>query len=254
MAQSRFAVFGAGRYGTQIALSLARRGAEVFTFDADADRSELLKEDVSLAVTLDSTDKKALLAQHVQDLDAAVVAIGENFEATVLTTLNLLDLGLPRVIVRANDANQERILSSLGVTEILSPESEVAEVVSERLINPNIRGFLSLPDDYEIAELKAPAACHGRQLADLELANRYELRLITIRREFEEVGEDGAPRPLRPRTPWWCLAPWTASSAFSTSTLKGPPPSMQGRCRTPRHPTSTLFPGPNWAAAPLRTF
>ena len=96
MAQSRFAVFGAGRYGTQIALSLARRGAEVFTFDADADRSELLKEDVSLAVTLDSTDKKALLAQHVQDLDAAVVAIGENFEATVLTTLNLLDLGLPR--------------------------------------------------------------------------------------------------------------------------------------------------------------
>ena len=168
MARSRFAVFGAGRYGTQIALSLARRGAEVFTFDANADRAELLKEDVSLAVTLDSTDKKALLAQHVQDLDAAVVAIGENFEATVLTTLNLLDLGLPRVIVRANDANQERILSSLGVTEILSPESEVAEVVSERLINPNIRGFLSLPDDYEIAELKAPLACHGRQLADLE--------------------------------------------------------------------------------------
>ena len=86
MARSRFAVFGAGRYGTQIALSLARRGAEVFTFDANADRAELLKEDVSLAVTLDSTDKKALLAQHVQDLDAAVVAIGENFEATVLTT------------------------------------------------------------------------------------------------------------------------------------------------------------------------
>ena len=108
MAQSRFAVFGAGRYGTQIALSLARRGAEVFTFDADADRSELLKEDVSLAVTLDCTDKKALMAQHVQDLDAAVVAIGENFEATVLTTLNLLDLGLPRVIVRATDAHQAR--------------------------------------------------------------------------------------------------------------------------------------------------
>jgi len=193
MAHSRFAVFGAGRYGTQIALSLARRGAEVFTFDADADRAELLKEEVSLAVTLDSTDKKALLAQHVQDLDAAVVAIGENFEATVLTTLNLLDLKLPRVIVRANDANQERILSSLGVTEILSPESEVAEVVSERLINPNIRGFLSLPDDYEIAELKAPAACHGRKLEDLELAKRYELRLITIRREFEEMGENGEP-------------------------------------------------------------
>ena len=112
MARSRFAVFGTGRYGTQIALSLARRGAEVYTFDTRADRAELLKEDVALAVTLDSTDKKALKAQHVQDLDAAVVAIGENFEATVLTTLNLLDLGIPRIIVRANDANQERILTA----------------------------------------------------------------------------------------------------------------------------------------------
>ena len=87
MARSRYAVFCAGRYGTQIALSLAQRGAEVFTFDADPGRAELLKEDVALAVTLDATDKKALMAQHVEDLDAAVVAIGENFEATMLTTL-----------------------------------------------------------------------------------------------------------------------------------------------------------------------
>ena len=145
MVKSRFAVFGTGRYGTQIALSLAKRGAEVFTFDSKPERAEILKDEVALAVTLDATDKKALLGQNVQDMDAAVVAIGENFEATVLTTLNLLDLGVPRIIVRANDANQQRILSSLGVEEILSPESEVAYVVSERLINPSIMGFLQLP-------------------------------------------------------------------------------------------------------------
>ena len=123
MAKSRFAVFGIGRYGTQIALSLAKRGAEVFTFDSKAERAEKIKDDVALAVTLDATDKKALEGQNVRDMDAAVVAIGENFEATVLTTLNLLDLGVPRIIVRANDRNQHRILSSLGVKEILSPES-----------------------------------------------------------------------------------------------------------------------------------
>ena len=127
MARSRFAVFGIGRYGTQIAGPLARPCWRTFTLRSHGRPGCALKEDVSLAVTLDCTDKKALMAQHVQDLDAAVVAIGENFEATVLTTLNLLDLGLPRVIVRANDANQERILTSLGVTEILSPESEVAK-------------------------------------------------------------------------------------------------------------------------------
>ena len=186
MGKSRFAVFGTGRYGTQIALSLAKRGAEVFTFDAKASKAEDLKDEVSLAVTLDATDKKALLGQSVQDMDAAVVAIGENFEATVLTTLNLLDLGIPRIIVRANDKNQHRILQSLGVKEILSPESEVASVVSERLINPSIRGFLQLPDEYEIAEIKAPRNCQGRTLKDISLSSRYELRLITIRREFKE--------------------------------------------------------------------
>jgi len=187
MVKSRFAVLGTGRYGTQIALSLAKRGAEVYTFDIKPERAEDLKEDVALAITLDSTDKKALKAQNVQDMEAAVVAIGENFEATVLTTLNLLDLKIPRIIVRANDYNQHRILKSLGVKEILSPESEVAAVVTERLINPSIRGFLQLPDEYEIAEIKAPPNCCGRTLKDISLGSRYGLRLITIRREFEEI-------------------------------------------------------------------
>ena len=99
---SRFAVFGVGRYGQQIALALSAKGAEVIAFDCDSTKTERLKDEIALAVTLDSTDKRALQAQKVHDMDAAVVAIGENFEATVLTALNLLDLGVPRVIVRAN--------------------------------------------------------------------------------------------------------------------------------------------------------
>lgn len=186
---SRFAVFGIGRYGTQIALALASKGAEVFTYDNDPLRTESIKDDVALAVTLDSTDIRTLQAQKVQDMDAAVVAIGENFEATVLTALNLLDLKVPRVIVRANGNHQMRILRSLGIEEILSPESEVANVISERLIHPNIGGFLRLPDDYEIAEIHAPVHCIGRTLGSIDLTNRYDLRLITIRRQFpEEAG------------------------------------------------------------------
>lgn len=188
---SRFAVFGIGRYGKQIALALASKGAEVFTFDNSVARSESIKDDVALAVTLDSTDIRALQAQQVQDMDAAIVAIGENFEATVLTALNLLDLGVPRVIVRSNGDHQQRILSSLGVQEILTPESEVASVISERLINPNIGGFLELPDNYEIAEIHAPQNCIGRTLGSIDLTSRYELRLITIRRKFTPADEGG---------------------------------------------------------------
>ena len=196
----RYVVIGIGKYGSRIALEMAGRGAEVFAIDCVEERVENVADDVALAITMDSTDPKALRSQKLEELDAAVVAIGENFEATVLTTLNLMDLGIPRVIVRASGRDQERILRKLGVQEILAHETEFASLVAERLMNPNLRGFLELPDDFEIAEIQAPTGCVGRTLGEIDLTNRYELRLITIRRTYSEEGEDrehliGIPRP-----------------------------------------------------------
>ena len=119
-------------------------------------------------------------------MDAAVVAIGENFEATILTALNLLDLKTKRVIVRASGDNQKRILRNLGIDEILAPEEEFASLVAEQLINPSITAFLQLPDNYEVAELRAPKGIANRTLEDIDLVNRYNLTLITIKRCFEE--------------------------------------------------------------------
>lgn len=200
MKSMRYVVIGIGKYGSRIALEMAGRGAEVFAIDCVEERVESVADDVAIAITMDSTDPKALRSQKLEGMDAAVVAIGENFEATVLTTLNLMDLGIPRVIVRASGRDQERILRKLGIEEILAPETEFAGIVAERLMNPNLRGFLELPDDYEIAEIKAPTGCIGRTLGDIDLTNRYELRLITIRRTYNEQGEDqehliGIPRP-----------------------------------------------------------
>ena len=200
MKSMRYAVIGIGNYGSRIALEMAGRGAEVCAIDCVEEKVEEVSDDVALAVTLDSTDPKALRSQRLEEMDAAVVAIGDNFEATVLPTLNLLDMGIPRVIVRASGRHQERILRSLGVQEILAPEAEFASIVAERLMNPNLRGFLELPDDFEIAEIKAPSGCVGRSLGDIDLSNRYELRLITIRRTYDEDGDKqehliGIPRP-----------------------------------------------------------
>ena len=200
MKSMRYVVIGIGNYGSRIALEMAGRGAEVCAIDCVEEKVEEVSDDIALAVTLDSTDPKALRSQRLEEMDAAVVAIGDNFEATVLTTLNLLDMGIPRVIVRASGRHQERILRSLGVQEILAPEAEFASIVAERLMNPSLRGFLELPDDFEIAEIKAPSGCVGRSLGDIDLSNRYELRLITIRRTYDEDGDKrehliGIPRP-----------------------------------------------------------
>jgi trk system potassium uptake protein TrkA len=191
MKAHKFLVVGVGRYGSSIARKLADKGAEVYAFDLKESKIESLKDEVAMAVTLDSTDMKALQTQNVADVDAAVVSIGENFEAVMLTSVHLMDLGIKRVIARAHGPQQRSILEKLGITEVLSPEDEVADAVTEQLINPSVISFLQLPDNYEIAEIMAPRAVENRSIDDIDLRNKYQLTLVTIKREFtvEKKGE-----------------------------------------------------------------
>lgn len=185
MNYSKFAVIGVGRYGATIARRLAEKGAQVFAFDPNEEKIENIKDEVAFAVTMDATDVRALGSQNMAEMDAVVVAIGENFEATVLTAVHLIDLGVKRIIARASGAQQRLILEKIGVEEILTPEDEVAYVVREKLLNPNIVSFLQLPDDHEIAEIRAPKGVVGRTCDDVGFRNKYEMTLITIKRQYE---------------------------------------------------------------------
>ena len=187
MKGSKCAIIGVGQFGSAIARKLAGKGAEVYAFDVDEEKIENIKDEVALAVILDATDKKALKSQNIQELDAVIVAIGENFEAVILASVNLVELNVKRVISRASGKHQKMILEKLGVSEILTPEDEVAAVVAERLMNPSIISFLELPDSYEIAELKSPQAVINRTVEEVGLRDKYKLTLITIKREFEEL-------------------------------------------------------------------
>ena len=191
MTGKKFALIGTGKFGSRIASQLACRGAEVYAFDCDEEKIENIKDDVALAVTLDATDLKALRSQNVDDVDAAIVAIGENFEAVILATVNLLELNVKRVIARASGEHQKKILSKLGVSEILTPEEEVASAVTEKLINPSIVSFLELPDDYEIAEIKAPRGIVNRSIREIDFRNKYKLTLVTLKREFDSASGEG---------------------------------------------------------------
>jgi len=185
MNYSKFAVIGVGRYGASIARRLADKGAQVFAFDPNEEKIENIKDEVAFGVTLDATDFRALKSQNIGEMDAVVVAIGENFEATILTCVHLIDLGVKRIIARASGDHQRLILEKIGVTEILTPENEVADAVRERLLNPNIISFFSLPDDHEIAEIRAPKGCVGRTIDSVGFRNKYEMTLITIKRVFD---------------------------------------------------------------------
>ena len=186
---NKFAVIGLGQFGTSIARNLSDRGAEVLAIDVELDKVEAMKDEVAYAVALDSTDIKALKAQNIEDMDAVVVAIGENFEGLLLTTVLLLELNVKRLIARAANAQQRMILEKMGVKEILSPEDTVGVTVAEMLLHPNMRSFLPLPDDYEIVEVNTPARVVNSTVSDVGLRERYNLNLITIKRVYEEERE-----------------------------------------------------------------
>ena len=187
---NKFGVIGLGQFGIAIARSLAREGAEVMAIDNNPDRVEHVKEDVALAVTLDATDRRVLEAQNIREMDAVVVAIGEDFEALLMTTVQLMELGVERVIARAANDQQRMILRKLGLKEILSPEEEVGRTFAKTLLNPNIKSFLPLPDGYEIVEINTPKKVVDKTVSEIELRKRYNLNLITIKRMFEE-SKDG---------------------------------------------------------------
>lgn len=189
MSQYKFAVIGLGQFGSAIARTLSLRGAEVLAIDSSEEHIEDIKEDVSYAVCMDATDIKVLRSQNVQDMDAVVVAIGKDFEALMLCVVQLMELKVNRIMARANGKHQRLILEKIGVSEILSPENDVGLAVAERLLNPNILTSLLLPDNYEIVEIKTPRTMANRSLGDINLRSKYNLNLITLKRETEVIQE-----------------------------------------------------------------
>jgi trk system potassium uptake protein TrkA len=176
----KFAVIGLGQFGRAICKKLSAKGAEVIAIDIDEDRVDEIKDHVSYAVQLDSTDKRALESQNISEMDAVIVSIGHNFEGMLLTTVKLLEIGVKRLVARTQGDTQRKILEKMGVTEILSPEEEVGINVAERLMNPSMLMCMPLPDNYEIVEITAPKSVIGRTIKDLGLLSKYRLNLVTL--------------------------------------------------------------------------
>jgi trk system potassium uptake protein TrkA len=179
----KFAVIGLGQFGSAIAKKLAEKGAEILAIDSDPEKVESIRDYVTYGVTLDATSRPALESQNIAEMDAVVVSIGQNFECTMLTVVQLQSLGVKRLMARAQGETQRRILTKLGVEEILSPEEEVGKNVADRLITPGMLMAVQLPDNYEIVEVEAPKNTVGRSLEDIGLAKKYKLSLVTLLRK-----------------------------------------------------------------------
>lgn len=190
MSHKKFAVIGIGRFGSVIARTLTEKGSEVMAIDRSESIIEDIAEEVSSAIALDATDKKALVAQNINEFDAVIVSIGDNFEQRLLCAALLQELEVKRIIARSGGKNQSLILHKIGIKEILSPEDEVGINISERLLNPSIISYLELPDNYRIAEIAAPPKIVGRSISDIDFRNKYHINVFTVKEETSPPGTE----------------------------------------------------------------
>jgi trk system potassium uptake protein TrkA len=187
----RFAVIGLGRFGMRLATSLAEAGAEVIAVDRDPDLIEQVRDQVTLAVCLDATDEEALRAQGINKVDVAIVGIGANFEESVLSTVILKQIGVPRVISRATTSIRGQILSRVGADDIVNPEREAAARWRTRLMAPTVLERSVLAKGFSLAHVQAPQSFHNQTLAELHVGSRYKVLVVAFRRTVQETDESG---------------------------------------------------------------
>ena len=190
---ARFAIIGLGRFGTSLATTLAEGGAEVVAIDADKRVIERIKDDVTLAVTLDATDEHALRSLNLEKVDAAIVCIGESFEANQLATLLLKNIGVKLVIAKATTPLQRHILRLIGADQVVSPEEEMGAKLAKHLLVPLALEMIPLAEGFSIMELKAPPAFVGKALKDLKLRQRFGINVVAIKKHHPPESEDASP-------------------------------------------------------------
>jgi len=180
--RKQFGVIGLGRFGSAMASTLAELGHDVIGVDGDQERVQQSADVITQAIQLDATDAKALRAAGIQDVDVAVVSIGENIESSLLVVMQLRELGIQNIVAKAVTPLHGRILEKLGVTRVIFPEREMAVRIAHSLAMPNVLDYIELSRDYSIVELPASDAFIGRTLKQLELRPRYGITLIAIKR------------------------------------------------------------------------
>lgn len=187
----KVAVIGLGRFGTALARQLTASGADVIAIDRNMALINEIRDEVSIAVKLDATDQAALRGQEIDLVDVAVVAIGENFEAALLTTVILKKLGVPKIICRAQSSFHAEIFKQIGAQEVIQPEMQAGERLGHSLANPQLEDLITLAEGYTLIELYAPKEFCGKSLQTLELRKRFDVNLIAIKRPHEESDTDG---------------------------------------------------------------
>ena len=174
-----YGIIGLGRFGFALAKTLIEAGKEVLVIDSDESKIKQIRQYTSNAFVVEILDRETLEETGIQNCETAVVCIGEKMDASILTALNLINMGIPRVIAKAVSFDHGSVLTKIGA-EVVYPENDMAIRVANRLLYSKALDFIELNDDINIYEMEVPKKLDGIQIRESNIRKKYKLNIIAI--------------------------------------------------------------------------
>ena len=178
-------VIGLGRFGSGVAIALTELGHDVLAIDTNEDAVQAHSGKLGHVVQADATDAAALKQLGVQDFRHAVVAIGQNLESSVLTILNVSQMGIKDIWAKANNAAHGRIAERVGAHHVVYPEAEMGERVAH-LVTGKMIDFIEFEDGFAIAKTRCPRELQGKALAESAVRTRHGVTVVGVKRRHQD--------------------------------------------------------------------
>ncbi|WP_221563958.1 MULTISPECIES: TrkA family potassium uptake protein [Bacillaceae] len=185
--KKQFAVIGLGRFGGSICRSLSNNDMEVLAIDIDEDRVNEFSSIATHAVIADTTDESVLKSLGIRNFDHVIVAIGDNIQASILTTLILKELGVAHITVKAQNDYHEKVVRKIGADRIVHPERDMGQRIAHNIMSNNVLDYLELSDQHSIVELIASQKMHDKTLIELDVRANYGCNVVAIKRDEEII-------------------------------------------------------------------
>lgn len=185
------AVIGLGQFGHQVAVSLAQKGFDVIALDSDIELVSEIKDLVHQAIAVDTTDEKAMWAMNIDSVDKAVVAIGSNVQASLLSTALLKRMDIREIYVRAITPLQESILKSMGIRHIINIEKDMGLQVSNLISSDRIGRYIEIGSKHALLEIVVPSVLVNKSLKEANLREIYKINIVGIKTPVPMVDDEG---------------------------------------------------------------
>ena len=190
----QFVVIGVGRFGSALAKRLFDMGHEVLAVDIDEELIQVISDKVTHAIAADATDENVLRSLGVRNFDVGIVAIGDDIQSSIITTLMLKEMGLKYVVAKAQNEIHAKVLKKLGADRVVFPERDMGIRVAHNLISTNILDIIELSPDYSLLEFEVFSSWIGESLKNLNLRSKYGINVLAIKNNIGNGSINVSPR------------------------------------------------------------